>query len=88
VPTSPRPFAKHTVDLARCFLRLCNLSNYALDRLSRYEATLSRQIVQTLVTLDCLERRKPQERRRSIRFGGSQELSGRDGDVWSPGLHS
>jgi len=28
------------VELARCFLRLCNLPNYALDRLSRYEATL------------------------------------------------
>ena len=27
------------VELARCFLRLCNLPNYALDRLSRYEAT-------------------------------------------------
>ena len=26
------------VELARCFLRLCNLPNYALDRLSRYEA--------------------------------------------------
>jgi hypothetical protein len=29
-----------TADLARCFLRLANLPNYALDRLSRYEATL------------------------------------------------
>jgi hypothetical protein len=31
------------VELARCFLRLCNLPNYALDRLGRYEATLWRQ---------------------------------------------
>jgi len=61
-------------DLARCFLRLCNLSNYALDRLSRYEATLWRQVAQTLVALDCLDRRKPQDRRRSIRFGSLQEL--------------
>jgi hypothetical protein len=30
-------------DLARCFLRLANLPNFALDRLSRYEATLWRQ---------------------------------------------
>jgi hypothetical protein len=30
------------VELARCFLRLCNLANYALDRLSRYEASLWR----------------------------------------------
>ena len=28
---------------ARCFLRLANLPNFALDRLSRYEATLWRQ---------------------------------------------
>ncbi len=28
------------LELARCFLRLCNLPNYALDRLSRYEAIL------------------------------------------------
>ncbi len=27
------------VDLARCFFRLANLPNFALDRLSRYEAT-------------------------------------------------
>src|SRR5262245_49398354 len=27
------------VEFARCFLRLANLSNFALDRLSRYEAT-------------------------------------------------
>src|SRR5262249_49943789 len=31
------------VELARCFLRLANLPNYVLDRLSRYEATLWRQ---------------------------------------------
>ena len=32
-----------TVEFARCFLRLANLPNFALDRLSRYEATLWRQ---------------------------------------------
>ena len=52
------------VELARCFLRLCNLSNYALDRLSRYEAALWRQVGQTLFALDNLDRRKPQERMR------------------------
>ena len=51
------------VELARCFLRLCNLPNYALDRLSRYEATLWRQVGQILLALDALDRRKPQERR-------------------------
>jgi hypothetical protein len=51
--------------LARCFLRLCNLPNYALDRLSRYEATLWRQAGQILFALDNLDRRKPHERMRS-----------------------
>ena len=32
-----------TVELAWCFLRLANLPNFALDRLSRYEANLWRQ---------------------------------------------
>jgi hypothetical protein len=52
------------VELARCFLRLCNLPNYALDRLSRYEATLWRQAGRILVALDGLDRRKPHERMR------------------------
>jgi hypothetical protein len=52
------------VELARCFLRLCNLSNYALDRLSRYEATLWRQAGQILFALDNLDRCKPHERMR------------------------
>jgi hypothetical protein len=52
------------VELARCFLRLCNLPNYALDRLSRYEAALWRQAGRILVALDNLDRRKPRERMR------------------------
>jgi hypothetical protein len=52
------------VELARCFLRLCHLPNYALDRLSRYEATLWRQAWQILFTLHNLDRRKPHERMR------------------------
>jgi hypothetical protein len=59
-------------ELARCFLRLANLPNYALDRLSRYEATLWRQAGQILFALDVLDRRKPHDRRR--RVGGRQEL--------------
>jgi hypothetical protein len=46
-------------ELARRFLYLQNL---ALDRLHRYEVALSRQVAQTLFTLDALDRRKPQER--------------------------
>jgi len=46
-------------DLTRSFVRLSNLPNYPLDRLSRYEATLWRQACQILFTLQCLDRRKP-----------------------------
>jgi hypothetical protein len=63
-----------TIDFARCFLRLSNLPNYALDRLSRYEATLWRQVAQTLIALGDLDRRKPQERRRPVRCGDLREL--------------
>jgi hypothetical protein len=55
------------VELARCFLRLCNLPNYALDRLSRYEGILWRQARQILYALDNLDRRKPQERNAAFR---------------------
>lgn len=53
-----------TIALARCFWRLADLPNAALDRLSRYEAALWRQVGQVLFALDSLDRRKPQERRR------------------------
>lgn len=62
------------VELARCFLRLANLPNFALDRLSRYEAALWRQAGQILFALDALNRRKPQERRR--------RHSGRPGELF------
>ena len=50
-------------DLTRAFVRLSNLPTRPLDRLSRYEATLWRQACQILFTLQCLDRRKPWERR-------------------------
>jgi len=53
------------VEFARCFLRLANLPNFALDRLSRYEATLWRQAGRLLYALETLDRRKPQERARN-----------------------
>jgi len=59
-------------DLARCFLRLANLPNFALDRLSRYEATLWRQAGRVLFALDALDRRKPQERRCRFHVGSRQ----------------
>jgi hypothetical protein len=51
--------AHYDVDLARCFLRLANLPNFALDRLSRYETMLSRQVARVLFALDALHRLKP-----------------------------
>ena len=57
------------VEFARCFLRLANLSNFALDRLSRYEATLWRQAGRMLYALEKLDRRKPQERARRVWLG-------------------
>ena len=42
------------------------MPNFALDRLSRYEATLWRQADRILFALEALDRRKPQERRRSV----------------------
>jgi hypothetical protein len=62
-PTSEEANLDPGVELARCFLRLANLPNFALDRLSRYEATLWRQAGQVLFALNALDRRKPQERR-------------------------
>jgi hypothetical protein len=62
-----------TADLAHCFLRLANLSNFALDRLSRYEATLWRQAGQILFALHALDRRKPQDRAHRFRLGRGQE---------------
>jgi hypothetical protein len=62
------------VDFARCFLRLANLPNFALDRLSRYEATLWRQAGRILHALETLDRRKPQERTRHAWHGAETHL--------------
>jgi hypothetical protein len=74
-PKSVEPGADPAAGLTRCFLRLANLPNYALDRLSRYEATLWRQVAQVLFALDALDRRKPQERRRRFPFGDQQRAA-------------
>jgi hypothetical protein len=62
------------VEFARCFLRLANLPNFALDRLSRYEATLWRQVGRILHALETLDRRKPQERTRHAWHGAETHL--------------
>jgi hypothetical protein len=46
-----------------------------LDRLSRYEVTLWRQVGQILFALDSLDRRKPQERKRKSFISTQQGLS-------------
>jgi hypothetical protein len=73
-PKSGESAIDPAAQLARCFLRLANLPNFALDRLSRYEATLWRQVGQILFALDALDRCKlrsfyfsPWERRRCTR---------------------
>jgi hypothetical protein len=44
-------------DIALSYLRLVNLNNELIDRLSRYEGDLWRQTVQTLFALQALKRR-------------------------------
>ena len=56
------------------FLRLANLPNFALDRLSRYEATLWRQVGRILFALDALDRRKPQERSHQRQFANNNQI--------------
>jgi len=68
------------LEFARCFLRLANLPNFALDRLSRYEATLWRHVGRILVALDALDRRKPQERRRYLCIGNPPLAPDFEGD--------
>src|SRR5271157_2976102 len=80
VPSPKTEQVDPAADLARCFLRLANLPNFALDRLSRYEAILWWQVGQLLFALDALDRCKPQDRGRRFRGGRRQGLpvDGRD----------
>jgi hypothetical protein len=52
-PTNP------SRDIALSYLRLANLDNELIDRLSRYEGGLWRQTAQTLFALQALKRRYP-----------------------------
>jgi hypothetical protein len=81
-PNSVGPAVDSTAELTRCFLRLANLPNFALDRLSRYDATLWRQVRQILFALDALDRRKPQDRGRRFRIGSRQELPAYERDEY------
>jgi hypothetical protein len=75
VPRSAMNADATAVEFAQCFLRLANLPNFALDRLSRYKATLWRQVGRTLFALDALDRRKPQERRRYFFIGSPPQVA-------------
>jgi hypothetical protein len=80
VPGSePEPIDR-AADLTRCFLRLANLPNFVLDRLSRYEAMLWRQVGQISSALDALDRRKPQERGRRFRSVSRLDLTAYERD--------
>ena len=57
-PLPGKPHAANASrDIAISFLRLANLDNDIVDRLSRYEAALWRQLAQALFTLQALKRR-------------------------------
>ena len=74
VPDSGMKANAPNVEFARGFLRLANLPNFALDRLSRYEATLWRQAGRILYALETLDRRKPQERRPRFWLGSENKI--------------
>ena len=61
---SPAASEGNSDDLTRSFVRLSNLPNCPLDRLSRYEGTLWRQACQILFALQFLGRHRPWERMR------------------------
>jgi hypothetical protein len=56
------------MDYARCVLRLANLPNFAIDRLSR------RQAGRILHALETLDRGKPQERSRRFVLASEAQL--------------
>jgi len=74
VPNSGENADAPNVEFARCFLRLANSPNFALDRLSRYEATLWRQAGRILFALETLDRRKPQERMRRFLLASDDQI--------------
>jgi hypothetical protein len=71
---------------ARCFLRLANLDNGAFERLSRYEATLWRQVGQILFTLDALRPGGPGNRYHRARYMNLKSFRLSNDSVASPRL--
>src|SRR5262245_34353358 len=52
LPSNPLQASSSGLDLAYSFLRLVNANNSTLERISRYEGRLWRQVAQTLVLLE------------------------------------
>ena len=50
---------ERAIAMARCFLRVINLTDDAFERLGRYEEALWRQVRQTLFSLEGLRRAAP-----------------------------
>jgi len=63
---SPLQASSPALDLAYSFLRLVNVNNSILERISRYEGRLWRQVAQTLVLLESFRKGLA----RTIRDGG------------------
>jgi hypothetical protein len=76
VPAAGKKAEATSVDFARCFMRLANLPNFALDRLNRYETNLWRQASRILCALERLDQRKPQERSRRFWLLRDNQMEG------------
>lgn len=57
----PQPGRLIISEIARLFLRLTNVDNWAFERIGRYETMLWRQARQILFTLEILRRKNPNE---------------------------
>ena len=66
-------------DIANCFLRLAALPTSPLDRISRYEYMLWRQVRQIVCTLESLRRRLRYQRRSTFPFSFHRRKPG----IWS-----
>ena len=66
LPRNPLQASSPALDLAYSFLRLVNVNNSILERISRYEGRLWRQVAQTLVLLESFRKGLA----RTIRDGG------------------
>ena len=81
VPTIGTGMQETQTALARCFLRVINLTDDAFERLGRYEAALWRQVRQTLFSLEGLRLGRSAKRYRRSHYRWTSladEASGED----------